>query len=70
MNSKHYLYLIQLHQNQSPGLSHGKPEDQEIEMMDIVVESAALAVVFVVVVVLGVLALECWAFAIVFCVVS
>ena len=41
-----------------------------IEMMDVVVEAAALAVVFVVVVVLGVLALECWAFAIVFRVVS
>ena len=39
-------------------------------MMEVVVEVAALTVVYVVVVVLGVLALRCSAFVIVFCIVS
>ena len=69
-NKQKTLPLVQFHQYQNPEPAKGNPEDQEIEMMEVVVEVAALTVVYGVVVVLGVFALSCLAFVIVFCVVS
>ena len=69
-NKRKTLPLVQFHRYQNPGPAKGNPEDQEFEMMEVVMEVAALTVVYVFVVVLGVLALRCSAFVIVFCVVS